>query len=266
MDCNADWEPRAFGGGVLKGGNVTKFVHMDESGISHGEPVCAEAAVIIDADKQWKKVEIRLAELLAEIVPFKHSREYIFHAHKIFHGTDDYFSRKRFPNPIDRARVVRQIAGIVIEFDLPVVVGYAIKDEFPRLAKRSRSHAATQFHSRAYLACALGVEAWMRKNAQPDEVAMLFVENNNQSKETLRIMHKVHSISGLVGEIPAFRAIAAFQRIIEMPNFTEKSESSLLQIADACAFAFTRMMRLGAHWEIISEGLDFKAHKFPEAG
>lgn len=260
-----EYAPRAFGGGPLRGDNVTKFVHMDEAGISQSEPICAQAAVIVDADKQWKKVEARLAELLTELVPLEHRFGFVFHAKDIFHGTDKYFSRERFPNPEDRAKIVSRVASIAKEFRLPVVVGYLVKSDHPwmvALGETSRGVSA-EYQSWAFKMCAMGVEKWMRDKALEDEVAMLIVENNNQSKAAISGFFKLDSFAGKMGEIPQFRKLLRFQRIVEMPSFQEKSDSSLLQIADACAFAFTRFMKLGSQSGILSQAVDFIAYRLP---
>ena len=250
-----DYAPRAFGGATLRGDDVTKFVHMDEAGISHGEPYCAQVGVIVTADAQWKQVERRIAEVLADLVPYKHSKGYIFHAKEIFHGTDSYYTRERFPDPQMRAAVVRRVASIATEFELPVLIGWLTKANFPQALKLSRKRASAHFHDLAFMRCLMMTEYYMRYHTPKDEVAVLYVEKND-AEESLTATLLGLDISGMIGELPSFRNIAAVQRIIETPSFVPKTRSSLLQIADACAFSFLRQKRGLSFGDFLMEGIE----------
>lgn len=247
-------EVRAFGGGALAGENVTKFVHMDEAGISHSEPYCVQAAVIVDADREWKQLEQRLAGLIHELVPAEHVPGYIFHAKAVFHGTDPAFSRERLPNPADRADVVRQFAGITREFRLPIVMGWVQRSALPAdFLNRPKKDVSADIHALAYLNCVSEVDEWMCRLTEW-EVAMLLVENNNESKKMLKAIHSLLKLPVSARQIK-FENIKPFRRIVEQPSFCEKEPLGLLQIADACAFSIARCLRKAPHWETLYEGV-----------
>jgi hypothetical protein len=254
-------EPRSFGGGLLEGENVAKFVHMDEAGISHGEPYCVQVGVIVDADEQWKALERRLIVLTGELVPKEFWPGWVFHAHKVFHGSDPAFSRERMPNPADRADVVRQFAALTIEFALPIAVGWVQRSLLaPHFLDRPKRLVAEDIHGMAFLDCLSDVDEWLRDFTKRD-VGVLIVENNNESK---RMLQRVHDILSM--PVEARRVLKEFpmlERIVEQPNFVEKRPLSLLQIADACAFSAARCLRRAPFWEILYEGIRHGVTSWP---
>ena len=257
-------EPRAFGGGSLLGDNVAKFVHMDEAGISHGEAFCVQVGVIVDADQQWKAVERRLVELAIELVPPEHRQGWVFHAHKVFHGTDPAFSRERMPNPADRAHVVRQFAAVTKEFWLPVALGWVERAKLPEaFLNRPKNIVAEGMHGMAFLDCVEEVETWLREFTKRD-VAVLIVENNNESKRMLKALHMMLSLPPKARQdVAVLRDIPRLERVVEQPNFVDKMPLSLMQIADACAFSAARCMRRAPFWEVLYEGIRHSVISWP---
>jgi hypothetical protein len=71
-----------------------RFVYMDEAGISSREPIVLVVAIIVDADRRWKRLESRIHEIAAErgVDP----EQIVFHAKDLFHGTG-LFPRDKWP-------------------------------------------------------------------------------------------------------------------------------------------------------------------------
>ncbi len=245
----------AFGGGRLASWNVTRFVHMDEAGIAHHDPHCVEAGVIIHADRQWKELEWQVLQLRQRLVPQEYRRDFVFHAKDIFNGGCKYFSRERFPNPLDRAKVVASVASLTTDHALPIALGCIPRADFIPLDGSNRHQVSVQIHGMAYAACIGQIEHWMQGYA-PDEVAVLYVENNSSSRQMLKEVHEVFSNPELAGYLPpAYYRTTPLTHIVENPAFAEKAESSLLQIADACAFSVARCLKKGSLWEVLYDAV-----------
>jgi hypothetical protein len=199
------------------------------------------AGVIVDADKQYKKVEDALRMLTDGWLHKPKGKPFVFHAAHLYHGSG-IFDRRKFPDEGVRMGFLDAICAIPHFFDLPVIFGVGDRQKEPTLYPDKRpNQRLAMTHGVASFSCALGVERFMRKHAESSEVAMLVYENNNDSKSTIRSWHNVMRSQELPHPLAA--GYVPFQRIVEAPLFAEKPESSLLQIADACAFAALRKMK-----------------------
>jgi hypothetical protein len=80
------------------------------------------------------------------------------------------------------------------------------------------------------------------RGAFPDEVAMIVMENNEHSRKLVR---KTHVSLRQPANIEEFakeqdREYLPLTKIIDSPLFAKKTDASILQVADACAFAIKR--------------------------
>lgn len=227
---------RALGGGPLCGDKLVRLVYLDESGTGDAakEPDIIVAGVIVHADKQWKLVEQRLSELADQFANPAERAGFYFHAADLYTGGRAGFRDK---HPLaKRHELLRELCEIPAQFDLPVVMQaisrQQLKERYPTL---SNSELVCEGLQQATLACALGIEDHMRKCAS-DEVAMLVFEENGKTDKALRRAHNLFkSDAGFQGVKPA--------RIAETLLFAGKKDSSLLQLADVCAYVFQRRMR-----------------------
>jgi hypothetical protein len=213
---------------------------LEESGLSRNDQYVIVAAVVVDADKQYKLVEGALRELSGLWPDKSAGKPFVFHAAHLYHGSG-IFDRRKYPDEGLRMHCLNMLCTIPQFFDLTVIFAIADRQKAPALAGKRPKQVLAVTHGVASYFCALGVEMFMRKHAESSEVAMLVYENNNDSKSTIRSWHNVMRSHQLPDPIAA--GLVPFQRIVEAPLFAEKSESSLLQIADACAFAALRKMK-----------------------
>lgn len=229
----------------LAGNKLVKYAYFDESGISVNERVLVVAGVIIDADSQWRSVSEHLEKLVREFVPPNRQGNFVFHGKDLFHKTGD----------IEAARSHEALMAILkmpSQFGLAISYGFFRKFRVRELpmdaSQKMKRHRATQdaqiHHSLTFAFCAVGVERFMREDTPKDEVATLIAENNTVTQRHVKLAFNAMKGRNLSApdecRIYDFISIEAarhlpIRRITDVPHMVSKHESSLLQIADACA-------------------------------
>lgn len=220
-----------------------RMAYMDEAGISNPahEPHVVVAGVLINADKQWQAVERHLIALADKYAPPGKRDGFYFHATELFSGGRN-FPRDQYDRE-SRWRMLDALLSIPGDFDLPISPGWTerakLAAKYPHFTRKEVTDNAQA------IACAVatfGVDHFMQhgKGVEPDEVASLVMENSD-ARPLLRSFHNFNRNprNAETLEKLGFGAMA-FKRIIGSPHFEEKSDSSALQIADACAFAIKR--------------------------
>lgn len=242
---------RALGGGALDGDRLVRFVYLDESGIGNAkqERFVVTAGVMVHADVQWKPLEEFLQALVEEVIRPEDRHDFYFHATDLFHGTKKTH-RDIYPKEL-RWDVLRRLCSAVEKFQLPVVVGFVDRTNPLFRGMGSRD---TAIHAQITTAglCLLQVEEYMQEIAYAGELASMVFENNEQCRARIKKLQKLfqdrQAISGrktlltsLGGEshIPQYLPLT---RVVDGAYFAEKLDSSILQIADACAFAINRYL------------------------
>lgn len=221
-----------------------RFVYVDESGISSKERVTVVAGVIVNADEQLKLVEQHVENIIAEYVPEEYRKGFSFHATDLFHGGGRIFDRRHYP--LERSHeILRKLLRVTGELRLPIVYGYSEKTSLLEIFKKvPPRHAAAIHHAYTYSMCAVGAERYMRQSAEPSELASLVVENNDNSQKAVKLMHALmrsrnldDASSPLLADLEQMAPdCLPLKKIVHGVYFALKEDSSLLQIADACAF------------------------------
>lgn len=197
----------------------------------------------MDADRQWRVLEQHLSDLADRYAPPDAREGFCFHATELFSGGAT-FPRDRFPKE-HRWRALDALCAIPWQFGLPVVMGHMPRADFaannPGLSA-SDVLAVALAHCAAF--CTIGVDLHLRQACPPDEVAAMVYENNDVSRRTIRDMHNLfrspQKSAAFEGEIARYLPIT---RVVDTAHFAEKSDTSLLQIADACAFSIARKLK-----------------------
>lgn len=224
---------RALGGEVLIGEKLVRFVYLDESGRGSIEedPWLVVAGVIVHADAQLIPIENHLAEMVRKYIPdqdrnkFKH-----FHAHEIFHGRGYW----KGADPQMRTELLQELCSIPRIFKLPVIAGTVDR----RMLKSKKPTNEAQLI--ASIRCCIEAEYFMRKHAE-HEVTMLIYEDNPEVRKIIKDVHNRMLKEPIANYISDQRyEKVEFTKIKEAPLFTEKKNSSLLQVSDAIAFTFKR--------------------------
>ena len=233
-----------------------RLIYLDEAGISNltQEPLLVVAGVAVDADRQFKQIEAFLDELIEKHVPKEKRDGCVFHAMDIFHGTKR-FDRKNWSFE-KRLQILDDLAAIPQKFDLPVCYGVTDRPSIPGLLSKPASPNLIEIiaHGHAFFKFLMQMELMLRATAK-DEVGMLIAEDRDRVRKALKMAHAMFR-----GRAPdayqrewedveegLFKVLLPLDRIVETVHFAQKGESSLLQVADICAFAIKRHCMQASH-------------------
>jgi len=261
----------AFDGSPLRGNRIVRLVYLDEAGISNPkqEPFLVVAGVTVQADTQFKEIEKYLDELADKHVPNRKKGEFAFHAMELFHGTKN-FDRQIWAFE-KRLEILDDLASIPKKFDLPICWGVTDRIQAPEaISVPVEPQLLEQIvHSHAFFKFVTQIEVVMRASAQ-SEVAMLIAEDRPIMRKMLKMSHAMFrgrapiKFQDVMKEIFAdeedplsrvYNKIFPLDRIVETVHFAEKTESSLLQVADICAFAIKRHIMKASHADRLYEPL-----------
>ncbi|PYK26210.1 MAG: hypothetical protein DME59_08270 [Verrucomicrobia bacterium] len=238
--------PLSLSGVEIDGQSPVRFVYADESGISANETILVVAGVIIHADSKWIPTEQRIRALIDKYVPeVDRPRDFVFRASDLFHGTRAFKDRQKYPLE-RRLQALRDILSIPSQIRLPVVFGWTRKDRtFGESKKQRRAEVAFE-HAHALSLCVIGAERFMRGWAAPFELATLTVEDNTETKATVKVMHDAFRGVGHPGllkwakqypqDVEGTADFLPLRKIVDGVHFVGKSGAFLLQLADACAW------------------------------
>ena len=237
--------PCALGGGPLEGNRLVRFAYIDEAGISdkRHEPVLVVAGVLVHADTQWKTLEACLAKIANDDHPKRLPPGFVLHATELFSG-GKVLPRESWPKEI-RWQILDKLARVPASHDLPIAYGLINKSNFPAFKldhEPTKEELAVGSHAIAFTACCIAVERIMKTHF-PDEVVVLVAEDNHQMRRVIKDMHAMYRDREKMKEY-GFGDVDGlpFNHIVDTVHFAGKTESSLLQIADTCAFAIKRKL------------------------
>lgn len=242
---------RAFGGAALRGDKVVRVAFLDEAGTSNPahEPWITVSGIVIDADKQWNQIESHLVELADELAPPGKRDGFIFHAKELLNG-GKIFPRGEY-DIVSRMAILERVAKIPQDYELPVLFGFAERAtlfEGESASGLTRKEHTTACVVSAFIHCVVELEKFMREFAGKDEVAMIVMEDNPEARRIIRESHRLLCDSDQLKHIPPEdMAYLPLTRIKDIPYFAAKTDSSLLQIADACAAITKRHLARKPH-------------------
>jgi hypothetical protein len=249
--------PIALFGGPLVGDRAVKYIYVDEAGTSAKEAVSVVLGVIIDADKQWKLAEGALRELIGKHVPEAMRAGFISHAKTIFAG-----GRSNASWPLEsRLAFLNEMMALPRQLNLPLALGICRRGSGDVPLKKLS--AAQLEHVVAFIYFAITADKWMRREADEGEVATVICEDVDHVKEPIKTAcryyrdNPVKLSSDMLIETQQEKRLGkriqngefAITRIVDTVHFVGKRDGPLLQIADACAFAFRRFFHKQAMGE-----------------
>lgn len=225
------------------GGPVMRILYLDEAGVGSVEkdPVLAVAGVLVRADTQWVALASHLETVLSDATPAGVRRPRFLHAKDIFHGTKefhrDHWSRER------RESLLDEIAKIPAQFELPIIWSSIDRRTFAvDHPDANPTSLLIDAFSVCAMACLLKTEVYMR--AQPDktEVASVTFEANADVQKRIPELWSFVRNPGDEEKhlLPGYEVAIPPRQIIDAPSYQPKTASSILQLADFCAFAIMR--------------------------
>ncbi len=245
--------PRAFFGGRLEGRIPVRFIYLDEAGTSAKEPVSVVAGIILHADTQYGAAEDALHAVM-QTVPSQYRSGFHFHAKSVW-GDPRYRDGWSLA---ERTSFLKNVMSIPRKLKIPVVMGMVRRDA-PPIPGVTEFMKEEQFHHMmAFSGCIRRADKYIREHAPPSEIATIVAEDIPEMRSFLRDMLALDRIDGYAPIIDRahlkmtkhedttgiFRQEQALgvKRIRDTVHFASKDDSPLLQLADACAFAFRRFL------------------------
>lgn len=218
---------------------MARIAYVDESGTSPDSAVCVVAAVIVDPDKEWKRLYSYINNLMKTYVPEHKQENFSWHATDLLNGKkgtvwdrnghyQDYGLRKNILCELLEARW---------RVGFSVVWGFLYAD----VLDSSSKSRADDLHMQAYANAVLGIEAYMREFALSEEVASLVHEDIPERRSLIKYWQEGFRINKIKVP-PGMSELVPTERIIDTTHFVEKGPAPLLQYADACAFALNRYL------------------------
>ena len=244
----------------LDGDNLVRLIYLDEAGISNPahEPYLVVAGVIIHGDRQWKALDEDLWNLVCKYIPENDRKGFVFHAYELFSG-GKYFNRETWPRE-KRWEILDAIIGLIEKYKIPIVHGYVDRAAFKKTAEEvlpkndwGRINLSQMMHGAAFTECARRAQEWMEIYGG-SEVGIFIAEDTPQVKRFIKAIHaELRNPASAIFQIKKL-PLGPLLKIIDTIHFAQKTETSILQIADVCAFIFKRAL-------MKNEGINHEAIK-----
>lgn len=260
------WGTLEHGAQAVRGENWMRFVFMDEAGTSgsRNEKCRIVAGVIIHADKQIFLAETLLNEAL-RAVPREFNEGFIFHAEDIMNN-DKY--RDAGWRLTDRINLVCSVLNIRAKMNIPVAFGICWSDVSPRAVVDHRLKDFEEQHLTAALYCIAQADKWIRKHAEPDEIAMIVAEQHDLARYLASLPRRMrerpvtllnHHLSWTDAErargYSSQDGVFSVSRIRDSVHFVSKSQDRLVWLADACAYGLKRLFSEQQHGELFGRAM-----------
>ena len=228
-----------------------RVLYLDEAGIGkmESDPIMVVAGVLIHADSQWMALANRLEEILRDATPLGAAVPSHLHAKDIFHGSRE-FDRRTWSDTI-RFGLLAKIAALPVEFDVPVVWAHIDRKEWAQDRKATGDSPAellTDAYTICAVTCLMKTEVYMRTQENRTEVASVVLEQNGSIQQRVPEMVQFMRNPGPETDnlMPGWERTIPLRHIIDAPAAQPKSASSILQLADYCAFALKRRLQSAA--------------------
>ena len=236
----------------LSGRNLVRLLYLDEAGTTRSATFVAVSGVMVHGDHEWPEVTKRIDALIERHVPALDRPGFIFHATDIFHGSG-YFDRRKpeWATPDQRWPILVDLAAIIEELHLPIMLGGYQKDEFGigmvELQQETSSEKDAFIQNVSVVDCLLRADQWLDRYA-PSELATVVHEDGTSAKpmikRTLKGLRSTMTMDAFgVSQALREKFKLPLRRIIDTVHFADKVDAKPLQLADLCAFTFARFFQ-----------------------
>lgn len=221
-----------------------KLIYVDEAGTSAVEDVTIVVGVMVGTDNEWRAVAQEINTVLDRRVPPSSREGFIFHATEIYSGG------KKFEKwtVSERMSLLKDFLSIPVRMKLPIAIGMVDKKHRIDSTVTCNLREEKMEHLLAYMQCVTSVDRYLKDNIWGDQLGVLIGEDAPGMKRYLKLVHemlqkspiKVNSgmVHGYSDRGDGYELKVS--NIIDCPHFVEKHDAVMLQLADACAFAFRR--------------------------
>ena len=228
-----------------------RLVYLDEAGTDYKAPVLAVAGVLVHGDLEWPEIDRRVCALIDKFIPEADRSEFIFHAKDIFHGSGYFDRRKPQWDHLDkRILVLNELADIIDDLHLPIVLGHYVKDKFGAgvlTAEDGPKKRGLMIHGSAAMDCLVWADKWLAEYA-PSELATVVHEGGAATSALIKRAVRVLRHPGLMTKagmsgMDQQELSLPLKRIIDTVHFADKADARPLQLADLCAFVLGRALK-----------------------
>src|SRR6185295_12217624 len=183
----SDWHPRAFGGAPLQGSRVLRLIYADESGVSARDPLAVVAAVLVQPDGPWIRLEKEI-EALKQEVPEKYRKDFVFRASDLLTPREKVYEEKFWPRK-DRIELLCQLLTLPRQHQIPIAVGFCVGPAANELLA-AKKIPIQWCHAMAYALALSACDTFIHQYGEPDEIGMLFSEDTQSARQTIKTMHE----------------------------------------------------------------------------
>ena len=222
-----------------------KNIYVDESGISAPEPVSIVCSVIIDEGEQSDSVRKQIEELFDKYVPKDQREGFVFHAMDLYGAKPGSLIRKTWSLE-NRVNLFLEFLSLPLKNDLAIAMGYVHRG-MPLPAKITEVSGYQLDHIIALMNCMDSSDTYLTKYLRGEISGSVYAEDCRQMRSLLRIAGLMYRDNPLVMPKAFLRGSDSdyeykIEKIEGDIKFLGKNDDSLLQIADACAFTFKRVL------------------------
>jgi hypothetical protein len=180
-----------------------------------------------------------------DLAPPEHRAGFAFHATELFSGGKRY-PREKYSKEW-RWRVLDALVDIPHQIGLPILWARVARAEVgpggnwaPNPKWEVQMSPVVHGQVLALNVVLVHAERYMNEYAQPDELAQVIMENDDSSRDAFHAVQRILTDPNINKTLAPEHENFRLSRIIYPMHFEEKTDSSMLQIADACAFALKR--------------------------
>jgi Protein of unknown function (DUF3800) len=198
-----------------------RLIYSDESGVGdvRVEPITVVAAIMINADTQWKLIEAEVMAILDLLPPHKRGDE--------FKGSRLFGQLSKGNNEL----ILRRFLSLIPQFDIPVSVGAVHREGWRRhCGETNNSVAIDRIQDIAFLLSAVTAEHVM-SDICSNEMALWIADETRKKtgiKEVLQLFQRRQLLPN--------NERTQLNHIVDTAYFGDSKESRALQLADACAY------------------------------
>lgn len=241
-----------------------RVVYSDESGVGRrkDEPLTVVTGIIINVDKEWRRVEKKLLAIY-ESTPNnlleKKKGGYVLKGRLLY-----WKFKNEAPSAVE---VLRKTLAIPAECDIPIVYGAIDRKSFEenhpsrKLSPRERKMIGSDAtdYDLAFRQCLQKVSKVARQFTG-EKVLWIAERCDRQRELSTRMIHRIHGIS-VEGTIDFTKPDWILMRddpmtIIDTIYFGDPTESIALQLADVCCSTVTRyLLETHYNWPILATPL-----------
>lgn len=221
-----------------------RFCYLDESGVGKktAEPEVIVAGILLNVDTQYGPLSEYLYDMANNFIGSHRPSDFCFHAKHLFHGGKSYPLDKWSPE--NRRSILGHLLDIPKLFKLPVFFSRVdrslVASQDPNRNNAARRDTET-IHASAVLTCCSTVDHWVSTHL-PHERVFFVHEDHPRDKKRVSTGIRVFGDRGaqLASKQHPQLDRLLLKKLVDEPHYVEKSGSSPLQVADACAFVLRR--------------------------